>query len=248
MALNRFAMLADIHGNRWALEAVLADLQKRGITEIVNLGDHLYGPLDPSGTAEILMSQNFHNVKGNGDRVLVSPPEDYASNNSIVHCLNSLDDSHIKWLGSHPFSTVLDDDIYLCHASPNRDDEYMLLDISAGGMVLRNSRDTASMLPDINATLFLCGHDHTPQTLMLDNGSTIHNPGSVGLQAYDDDLPFPHVIENGSPHARYSIISKSDKSWKIEKVELPYDWDSAVKEALKNGNESWAVWLQTGRV
>jgi hypothetical protein len=35
----RFAAISDIHGNIWALEAVLADIGARGVTHIVNLGD-----------------------------------------------------------------------------------------------------------------------------------------------------------------------------------------------------------------
>jgi hypothetical protein len=50
VAAESLAVLADIHGNRWALEAVLADIRGRGIRAMVNLGDSLYGPLDPAGT------------------------------------------------------------------------------------------------------------------------------------------------------------------------------------------------------
>jgi predicted phosphodiesterase len=38
------AVLSDIHGNRWALEAVLDDIRRRGIRDMFNLGDSLYGP------------------------------------------------------------------------------------------------------------------------------------------------------------------------------------------------------------
>ena len=50
-------VIADIHGNRWALEAVLQDIDRRGIQQIVNLGDHLTGPLDPAGTADLLIAR-----------------------------------------------------------------------------------------------------------------------------------------------------------------------------------------------
>jgi hypothetical protein len=40
------AAIADVHGNFIALEAVLADITAAGITEIVNLGDHVSGPLE----------------------------------------------------------------------------------------------------------------------------------------------------------------------------------------------------------
>jgi hypothetical protein len=48
-SLDRFAVLSDIHGNLSALEAVLADIASRSVSQIVNLGDHLQGPLDPVG-------------------------------------------------------------------------------------------------------------------------------------------------------------------------------------------------------
>jgi hypothetical protein len=51
----RFAAIADIHGNYLALEAVLADIRALEITDIVNLGDMLSGPLDGRKTVEILM-------------------------------------------------------------------------------------------------------------------------------------------------------------------------------------------------
>jgi hypothetical protein len=42
----KFAAIADVHGNFIALEAVLVDISPAGITEVVNLGDHLSGPLE----------------------------------------------------------------------------------------------------------------------------------------------------------------------------------------------------------
>ena len=52
---DTFALLADIHANVWALEAVLADIDRRGIARLFDLGDSLYGPLDPAATAEVIL-------------------------------------------------------------------------------------------------------------------------------------------------------------------------------------------------
>ena len=41
----RIALVSDIHGNLAALEAVVADIQHRGVDEIVCLGDNISGPL-----------------------------------------------------------------------------------------------------------------------------------------------------------------------------------------------------------
>ena len=54
----------------------------------------------------------------------------------------------------------------------------------------------------------LFGHDHLPALLSLPDGRLLVNPGSVGLPAYRDDLPFPHAMEAGSAHARYSIVTR----------------------------------------
>ena len=73
------AVIADIHGNRWALEAVLQDIDRRGIQQIVNLGDHLTGPLDPAGTADLLIEHGMLSVCGNDDRMLSSPRQELTS-------------------------------------------------------------------------------------------------------------------------------------------------------------------------
>lgn len=50
---TRIAVLSDIHGNFWVLQAVLEDIKKRAITTIFNLGDSLYGPLDPAKSFQL---------------------------------------------------------------------------------------------------------------------------------------------------------------------------------------------------
>jgi hypothetical protein len=49
------AIMSDIHGNVDALKAVLLDIKKRGIKDIYNLGDSLYGPLFPLETYKLLV-------------------------------------------------------------------------------------------------------------------------------------------------------------------------------------------------
>ena len=53
------AVLADIHGNLRALEAVRADIAGRSPDVIVNLGDHISGPLQAAATADFLMEQSY---------------------------------------------------------------------------------------------------------------------------------------------------------------------------------------------
>src|SRR3954466_4063927 len=71
------ALISDIHGNRWALDAVLEDIDRRGIQNIINLGDHFYGPLAPGATAERLLKLPvLATIRGNQDRQLIEPLPD----------------------------------------------------------------------------------------------------------------------------------------------------------------------------
>jgi putative phosphoesterase len=245
--IQTVAVISDAHGNRWALEAVLTDIKRRDIDKIVNLGDCLYGPLDPAGTAEILMELNIPTVSGNEDRIVVDSGNPHASP-TLDFIRKSLDNEQLKWLEALPFSTRAFNDFFLCHGTPESDMEYLLLDAEKDRISLRSTDGIASKLSSVKNKVILCGHDHTPNSVLLPDGRFIINPGSVGLQAYTDDSPYPHKIETGSPHARYSVISGFGKGWIIENIMIPYDWETASETARRNGRDDWAEWLKTGRV
>ena len=64
----RIAFVSDIHGNLPALEAVAADIHRRGADRVVNLGDNLSGPLLPRETAQWLMASDWLSLAGNHER------------------------------------------------------------------------------------------------------------------------------------------------------------------------------------
>lgn len=91
----KFAAIADVHGNCVALEAVLADIAAVGITEVVNLGDHVSGPLEPRRTADLLMTRGFPSIRGDQDRLLVELSRTGTSNRADY---KQLDHRHLDWL------------------------------------------------------------------------------------------------------------------------------------------------------
>ena len=126
----RFAAIADIHGNYLALEAVIADIRALGIDEIVDLGDMASGPLDARKTMDILMSLDAVHVLGNHDRYLIDrPPEKMGSWDRPSHA--QLDAEHLDWLRAVPATRVFRDQVFLCHATPARDEVYWLENVSA---------------------------------------------------------------------------------------------------------------------
>lgn len=243
------AVLADIHGNRWALKAVLQNIRQRGIEEIVNLGDCFYGPLDPGGTADILLDLDIPAVRGNEDRILVDYHTVHDTSPSLRFTRDNLEQSHIQWLKKLQSTIVFKGCFYMCHGTPQRDNEYLLSEVTETGVSLRKPVDLIKKLSSANVEekIILCGHDHVPRTVYLPDGRLIVNPGSVGLPAYSDDFPFYHSMETGTPHARYSIICKKDTGWLVENIAIPYDWETAARKAARNGRRDWAKWLSTGR-
>jgi hypothetical protein len=59
------------------------------------------------------------------------------------------------------------------------------------------------------------------------------NPGSVGLPAYADETPEPHVVTSGSPLARYVLLEPYAHGWRVELIALAYDHQLAVRQAEK---------------
>ncbi len=79
------AIISDIHGNSHALKAVLKDIERRKAEMIINLGDSVYGPLDPLGTIEILMNNEMMiHIKGNCDRMLWEPIQEQSATLTFV--------------------------------------------------------------------------------------------------------------------------------------------------------------------
>lgn len=245
-AARPIAVLADIHGNRWALEAVLEDARRRGIRRLVNLGDCLYGPLDPAGTADRLMALGMPTARGNEDRILLDDPARHPDSPSLAFCRSELGPAHLRWLRELPLTAVHEAGLFLCHGSPRADDEYLLWEVTAAGAQRLPAAAVSSRLPGIAQPVVLCGHDHLPARLYLGRGRTVLDPGSVGLPAYRDDHPFPHAMETGSPHSRYAILRRSPAGWAAEFVAVPYDHESAAAAAERNGRPDWAHALRTG--
>ncbi|HEY8611153.1 MAG TPA: metallophosphoesterase family protein, partial [Roseomonas sp.] len=97
------------------------------------------------------------------------------------------------------------------------------------------------------ARLVLCGHTHTPRAVTA-GGVLVVNPGSVGLPAYRDAEPVPHVMEAGSPHARYALAMRTELGWSAELRAVAYDWDAAARQAEEHGRPDVAHVARTGRV
>ena len=245
--LSPIVVIADIHGNIWALEAVLEDIKRRSITTVVNLGDHVCSPMAPAATIERIMREPMINISGNEDRCLFLPPEQAAQFSSYHFVRSQLTTEQLAWLEALPSTTIVGD-IFCCHGTPDSDSTYLLETVTEHGVFLKSNEGIYPYLKGNTSAVILCGHSHILRTVWLPDGRLVVNPGSVGWPAYTDDTPYPHVIETGSPHARYAILDQLDNGrWNVMHITLAYDWAQAAAACRQNGREDWEHWIETGR-
>ena len=244
----RFAAIADIHGNYLALEAVLADIRAAGIADIVNLGDMASGPLDARRTVDMLMALDATHVLGNHDRWLIDRPvEKMGSWERPAYA--QLDARHLDWLRTIPPTCVFRDQVFLCHATPADDNVYWLERVTPDGSVTISPPEAIEKVAEgVSQSLILCGHTHIARAVRLGDGRLVVNPGSVGGPGFSYHVPFPHVIEAGTPDARYAILELISGSWSVTFRHVPYDNAAMSALARQNGDPEFASALATGRV
>lgn len=256
----RIAMIADIHGNIAALDAVLQDIEAHGITDIYNLGDSVYGALYPRETAQRLMDSAIVSIRGNQDRELengvirvADEPNDLQKrtdpivppNTTFDYVIQQLSVEQMKWLLELP-PVHTTEELYLCHAQPTVDDVPLLEKIEANGVHWRSEQELLELVQGIKQPIIGCAHTHMPKLNYLPDGRLIINPGSVGLPAYHDDVPYEHAMESRVPHAQYAILDYSNGQWNVTHRSIRYDWEGAAIQAASHGRHDWAYALRTG--
>src|SRR5262249_18011775 len=129
----RLAVIADIHGNLPALEAVLADIRDRGADRMINLGDCLSGPLWPRETCARLMALGMPTVSGNHDRWVATVPAGELPVGDR-YALEQIDEGQVAWLRELPPALKIDG-ILAVHGRPGDDIHYLMEDIEHGRLV-----------------------------------------------------------------------------------------------------------------
>ena len=248
----RIALISDIHGNRWALAAVLDHIARQRVDAIWNLGDILSGPLEPAATADLLAPLALPTIRGNCERGLLACAERPGAP-SDQFAFTHTEPRHRDWLRGLPATLAPRADVLLCHGTPRSDLEPMLETVELDGPRPATLAEVEARAAAAPARLIACGHTHVPRLVRTAGGCTIVNPGSVGLPAYEDDHPLAppeqpavYYVDNGSPHASYAIAEDTVPGWEISFHRIAYDWESAAACADRNGRPEWAHALRTG--
>lgn len=231
----RIAVISDVHGNRIALEAVEADIAMVGVDATINLGDLFAGPLDPVGTADLLIERNYPTVIGNHDRYMVEgTPQSKQPVDKFV--LEQLKPVHLDYLRSLPATEDIEGEVYLCHGTPASDEEPWLDAWWNGRTVtMPGEEEVTRRAAGVDFPVLLCGHTHVSRVVRLRDGRLIVNPGSVGLQ-----------FNYGAPDARYAVLERRGGKWAASIRAVPYDFEAVAQQAIANGFPQWADTIRTG--
>jgi predicted phosphodiesterase len=232
-------VLSDVHGNRIALEAVIADGRGRGVDRWWVLGDLVAIGPDPVATLELLTNlPNAVLTRGNTERYVLTrdrpPPSaaDVLADPDLMDVLVGVEAS-FSWtrgaLAAHgrldgladlPLEVrlVLDDGTRLLgvHAAPGRDD-------GTGITPHRPDDELRAELDGADADVVLTGHTHQPTDRWVGrvraiNGGSVSNP-------ITDDLRAGYVVVHGDRHGH-----------RIEHRRVAYDHDACVRRIRASGH------------
>ena len=163
---------------------------------------------------------------------------------SDAYAYSQLTSKELNWLSSLAQNARLTPEIYLCHGTPSSDVEYFLETVE--NVVIRAAKPS-----EIQARLGaesspLIAYTHIPRSVRTHQSQMIVNPGSVGLPAYDNIHPSAHVVETGSPDARYAIVDEGRDGWIVSLLSVPYNHRAMAHLVKLRSRREWEHALLTG--
>lgn len=219
----RIAVVSDIHGNRCALEAVLADLRETSPDLILHGGDLPHGGSSPAEIVDSIRGLGWQGVLGNTDEMLFKPDTLTVLPAALLKPIQEmaeatcqmLGEERIAWLRGLPLAQVCPP-IALVHASPD----------SSWRSPTPESTDAElkSVYGPLGQPIAVYGHIHRSYIRMMD-GLTVVNTGSVSL-SYD-----------GDPRAAYLLLDDSKPT--IRRVEYDVDKEIQAIYAARLPHADW---------
>lgn len=228
-----FAVFSDVHGNLPGLQAILADVDRRGLADVLCLGDLVgYGPW-PNEVATLVRERGIPTLMGNYDQGIGFATGDCG-------CVYMTDEQRIEgavslaWTDAvasketRTFLRGLEDrflletpagELLAVHGSPRRINEYLFED--------RPERAMARMAEENRYRAILFGHTHVPYARVVAYGAAgettlFVNVGSAGRP------------KDGDWRVCYALIDPAKLSAgaaAVEFVRVPYDYER-LTEAL----------------
>ena len=222
----KVAIFSDVHGNAVALDAVLADIERQQVDQVVFGGDLVFGGPAPEACLARVQALGIPCVRGNTDEFFADTRR--GSGDPLLDWIRAqLTAAARAWLASMPFEQRIDD-LLVIHATPWSVSD--LIPRDADSILLRR------VLAEGRAAAVVYGHIHEGWIGRAPDGGLIANTGSVGF-------PF-----DGDPRSSYALLTRSPAGWAADLRRVPYDLDRAT--VFPPGHPAparWAAMMRTAR-
>ena len=220
---HQIAIFSDIHANLAALEAVLADVDARGLEERFCLGDLVGYATFPNEVVSAIQALKIPCVMGNYDQGVGNDSDDCGCAYKTPEA-RALGNRSIAWTNAHTtaeskaflrsllpdFRLQLGDlRVVLVHGSPRKINEYLFEDRPESGL--------ERLLDLAEADVLVCGHTHVPYHKILPSGRHVVNDGSVGKP------------KDGDPRACYAILEATGRDLGVTFVRVAYDIERTAR-------------------
>ncbi len=206
------ALIADVHSNAVALNAVLEALDCIGVEKILHAGDIIgYNPY-PNETIKLFIKYNIISILGNHDRALIEGDSSgfnpYAAT-ALEWTGNVISQENIQYiskLNDIESFKMGERKIIMVHGSPRDPDEYVYPEDAIPGFI-----------SEADAGILVLGHTHVQFIREYPEGIIV-NPGSVGQP------------RDGNPDAGFAILDTD--SGKIKLKRIGYDIEKVIDDIL----------------
>ncbi len=219
------AVLADIHANLQALDAVIADARAQGATEFVVAGDYVIGGPSPVEVLDRLAELTPHVIRGNHEEYLLDrragkgPGWEHhhqtASMQWTYERIGSTQWAYIEGLPAHLSLKFEGVSVLVVHGSPWH---------SRGRLVPgENDDDIQCAARETAEDALICAHTHLPWSGHV-QGKLFLNPGSVGIH-----------FDTADGAAKYALLHIEEGCVRAQPCSVAYDRDALWRDIRGSG-------------
>ena len=221
----KWLLLADVHSNLEALQAVLSDAKKTGFSKVLCLGDIVGYASNPNECIELLRKQNAVCLLGNHDAAVAGIIGIEWFNPLAAECIEwtkqVIKKENISFLQELPkfFSTG---EILFVHGTPS-DPLMAYMDAIAAEEVMRASEEK----------IVICSHSHKP--FRIEHNKEAKNISgsekfSIANKRMVVSIPSTGQPRDGNAKAGYAIIDFKEQTMEIKRI--VYDIAKAAQKII----------------
>lgn len=215
----RIAVFSDIHGNLEALKAIYRDIVEEGIHKIYNLGDMIAIGPEPKETMDFILSKKIVSLRGNHEDYYLSITKEGTVDipqqelNHQLWVASTLGKSYYDYFYQLPYEINLlceGVQIYMCHYPFKKENNQFKNFMNLETEINR------SCFKDIEADLYLFGHQHSGRQSIEDEDMTLINLRSSGVTSTNTTY--------------YTIVTIDENTYKIDHKEVIYDRRAVIEK------------------